>query len=52
MNSGLISIPEQFRLTARAHADRDLVVTQQQNHSFSEIDAASDRIAAALPGKA
>ncbi|OOY45246.1 long-chain-fatty-acid--CoA ligase [Solemya velum gill symbiont] len=48
MNSGLISIPEQFRLTARAHADRDLVVTQQQNHSFSEIDAASDRIAAAL----
>lgn len=48
MSSGAISIPEQFRLTARIHADQELVVTQQQTHSFSDIDASSDRIAAAL----
>jgi long-chain acyl-CoA synthetase len=48
MSSGAISIPEQFRLTASARADQPLVVTPQQTHSFSEVDNASERVAAAL----
>lgn len=46
--SACVSIPDAFRSAVKAHADAPLVVTPQAQHSFAQIDAASDAVAAAL----
>ena len=46
--SAPVSIPDAFRLAAGSHPDAPLVVTPGVEHSFTQIDAASDAVAAAL----
>lgn len=43
-----LSIPAAFSAAVAAHADSPLVVTPERIHSFAELDAASDRLAAAI----
>ena len=47
-----VSIPHAFRSAVRAYADAPLVVTPDAQHSFAQIDAASDAVAAGLAGAA
>jgi len=44
----LPAIPEAFRAATRRFGPSPLVVTTETSHSFAEIDAASDRVAAGL----
>ena len=46
--SECVSIPDAFRSAARLYADAPLVVTPDTQHSFTQIDQASDAVAAAL----
>lgn len=50
--SECVSIPDAFRSAVRAYADAPLVVTPETQHSFAQIDAASDALAAGLAGAA
>ena len=50
--SACVSIPAAFRSAVQAHGDAPLVVTPDTQHSFGQIDRASDSVAAALAGAA
>jgi len=50
--SACVSIPAAFRSAVQAYADAPLVVTPDAQYSFTQIDVASDAIAAALSAAA